>query len=457
MKFFRTLILISLACLSFLVQAEEEEIPAKSLVELLELVKEGKVVNSKVNSNREKQFLADRARQAGEVRKAERWQAEEEAEASRLEKIFERNEEKIAAQEEILSKRLGSLRELFGVLQQVSGDTQGVFEGSIVSSQLPGRGEWLGEFAQSMGKSTKLATIEEIERLWFELQREMTESSKVTRFDTTVVKVDGEEVQQEVVRVGSFNLVSDGEYVTYDIENEIVAELPRQPAGRFVSSADDLQDSDSGFVQFALDPTRGQLLALQVQVPSITERVQQGGTPGYVIIFLGLIALVLAAERLVTLSRVGSRVKTQSQNLGSADAGNPLGRVLQVYSKNKGVDAETLQLKLDEAILKEQPLINARIAFIKIISMVAPLLGLLGTVIGMIVTFQAITLFGTGDPKTMAGGISQALITTVLGLTVAIPTVLLHSIVDSRAKGILHVLTEQSAGMVAQHAESSSS
>ena len=130
---------------------------------------------------------------------------------------------------------------------------------------------------------------------------------------------------------------------------------------------------------------------------------------------------------------------------------------MQVYAKNKGVDAETLQLKLDEAILKEQPLINARIAFIKIISMVAPLLGLLGTVIGMIVTFQAITLFGTGDPKTMAGGISQALITTVLGLTVAIPTVLLHSIVDSRAKGILHVLTEQSAGMVAQHAESSSS
>ena len=159
----------------------------------------------------------------------------------------------------------------------------------------------------------------------------------------------------------------------------------------------------------------------------------------------------------MTLSRIGSREKTQSKNLSSADSGNPLGRVLQVYSKNKGVDTETLQLKLDEAVLKEQPLINARIAFIKIISMVAPLLGLLGTVIGMIVTFQAITLFGTGDPKTMAGGISQALITTVLGLTVAIPTVLLHSIVDSRAKGILHILTEQSAGMVAQHAESSSS
>ncbi len=433
--------------------AAEEEIPAKTLAELLELVKEGKVVNSRVNDQREKEFLADKAQQAQEVRNAERMQREEEAEAERLENIFEKNEQDIAARQEILAKRLGSLRELFGVLQQVAGDTQGVFEGSIVSAQLPGRGEWLGEFAQSMGKSSKLATIEEIEQLWFELQREMTESAKITRFTTTVVTLDGEQVEKEVVRVGSFNLVADGEYVNYDIDTGNVLELPRQPAARFVSSAGDLQGASSGFVPFALDPTRGQLLSLQVQVPTLEERVQQGGTPGYVIITLGIIALLLSIERFITLTLVGGKVKKQAGNAGSADTSNPLGRVLKVYHDNKDIDAETLQLKLDEAILKEQPSINARIAFIKIISMVAPLLGLLGTVIGMIVTFQAITLFGTGDPKTMAGGISQALITTVLGLTVAIPTVLLHSIVDSRAKGILHILTEQSAGLVAEHAE----
>ena len=433
--------------------AEEDDIRAKSLAELLELVKDGKVVNARVNERREREFLADRAQQQQAVRNAERMQREEEAEADRLENLFERNEQDLAAKGEILTKRLGSLRELFGVLQQVSGDTQGVFEGSIVSAELPGRGEWLGEFAQSMGKSTKLATIEEIERLWFELQREMTESAKVARFDTTVVRVDGEEVEQEVVRVGSFNLVSGGEYVTYDIANGIVNELPRQPAARFVSSAAALAEASSGFVPFGLDPTRGQLLALQVQVPTIEERIQQGGTPGYVIITLGIIALLLSLERFVTLALVGRRVKKQAADPGSADKSNPLGRVLQVYHENKDVDSETLQLKLDEAILKEQPAINARIAFIRIISMVAPLLGLLGTVIGMIVTFQAITLFGTGDPKTMAGGISQALITTVLGLTVAIPTVLLHSIVHARSTSIMHVLTEQSAGLVAEHAE----
>jgi biopolymer transport protein ExbB len=435
--------------------AAEEEIPAKSLAELLDMVKDGKVVNRDINNRREREFQANKAAQQQEVRNAERMQREEEAEAERLENIFENNEQDIAAKQEILAKRLGSLRELFGVLQQVSGDTQGVFEGSIVSAQLPGRGEWLGEFAQSMGKSSKLATIEEIERLWFELQREMTESAKITRFNATVIKVNGDEVEQEVVRVGSFNLVSGGEYVTYDINTGDIKELPRQPAARFVDSAGDLEGASNGFTPFGLDPTRGQLLALQVQVPTIEERVQQGGTPGYVIITLGIIALLLSVERFITLTMTGGKVNRQAANPGSADTSNPLGRVLQVYHDNKDVDPETLQLKLDEAILKEQPAINARIAFIKIISMVAPLLGLLGTVIGMIVTFQAITLFGTGDPKTMAGGISQALITTVLGLTVAIPTVLLHSIVDSRAKSILHILTEQSAGLVAEHAEGS--
>ncbi|MDA0272815.1 MAG: MotA/TolQ/ExbB proton channel family protein [Proteobacteria bacterium] len=434
--------------------AAEEDIPAKTLAQLLELVKDGKVVNGRVNDQREKEFLADKAKQQSQVQSAKRMQAEEEAEAERLEGIFEKNEQDIAARQEILAKRLGSLRELFGVLQQVAGDTQGVFEGSIVSAQLPGRGEWLGEFAQSMGKSSKLATIEEIERLWFELQREMTESAKITRFNAKVIKLDGEEVEQEVVRVGSFNLVSDGEYVTYDINTGLIQELPRQPASRFVGSAADLAESTSGYTPFGLDPTRGQLLALQVQVPTIEERVNQGGTPGYVIIALGIVALLLSLERFITLSMMGAGVSKQAANPGTANTGNPLGRVLQVYHDNKDIDSETLQLKLDEAILKEQPAIQARIAFIKIISMVAPLLGLLGTVIGMIVTFQAITLFGTGDPKTMAGGISQALITTVLGLTVAIPTVLLHSIVDSRAKSILHVLTEQSAGLVAEHAES---
>ena len=446
-------ILAAAFAVSMVGTVQAEEIQAKSLAELLQLVKDGKVVNQRVNEQREREFIADKNRQQQAVRDARREQANEEARSERLEAQFEKNEQDIAAKQEILAKRLGSLRELFGVLQQVSGDTRGVLEGSIVSAELPGRGDWLGEFAASMGKSSKLATIEEIERLWYELQREMTESSKVSKFSAEVIKLGGEKVTQEVIRIGSFNLISEGEYVAYDIENQVIKELPKQPEARFVDSAGELADASSGFVPFALDPTRGQLLALQIQVPTIEERVHQGGLPGYVIISLGIVAVIIAVVKFITLTLTGMKVSSQAKNAGSPDGGNPLGRIINVYRENAGVDSETLQLKIDEAILKEQPSINRFIGFIKIISMVAPLLGLLGTVIGMIVTFQAITLFGTGDPKTMAGGISQALITTVLGLVVAIPTVLLHYFVNSRAQGIMQILNEQSGGLIAEHAE----
>ena len=133
---------------------------------------------------------------------------------------------------------------------------------------------------------------------------------------------------------------------------------------------------------------------------------------------------------------------------------NPLGRVLKVGKDNFNKDIDTLELKLAEAIMAERPSIERGIGFIKIISVVAPLAGLLGTVTGMIVTFQMITLYGTGDPKLMAGGISQALVTTVLGLLVAIPTSLLHSFTQSSARGIISILEEQSTGILAERAES---
>jgi biopolymer transport protein ExbB len=427
-------------------------IPAKSLSDLLEMVKDGQLDGGKINRQREAQFLKDKANQQNELANAKRLQKQEEERSERLETQFENNESKIANLQDILSKRLGSLRELFGVLQQVSGDTRGVFEGSIISAEYPGRGEWLGKFAADMGQSSKLASIEEIERLWFELQREMTESGKVSRFQGKIIKPNGDEVEQEIIRVGTFNIASEGSYLKFDLDKQVLVELPRQPASRFTSTTADLQEATSGFTSFGMDPTRGQLLSLLIQAPTLQERINQGGNVGYVIITLGIVALLLSLERFVTLYLVGAKVNAQMKK-STPDAGNPLGRLLGVYDENKDVDTETLDLKLHEAILKESPALSARIAFIKIISMVAPLLGLLGTVVGMILTFQAITLFGTGDPKTMAGGISQALMTTVLGLCVAIPTVLLHSIVQARSNSVLHILQEQSAGLVAEQAE----
>ena len=370
-----------------------------------------------------------------------------------LERTFERNEIRTADLMELMDSRLGTLKELFGVLQQVSGDTRGQFLGSVTSAQFRDRDQFLTELAASLGSTSKLASMEEIERLWYELQREMIESGKVVRFPTTIITADGEEVEQEVVRVGAFNIVGDGKYLQFTPETGNLLEIPRQPQSRFVSTTSEVFDAQAGsIVKFGLDPTRGSLLSLLVQTPNLRERVAQGGLIGYLIIALGGLALLIALERIVVLGMAGRKVQSQLKSDKPKDT-NPLGRVLKIAEQNRGADLETLELKMGEAIIKEAPKLSRGLLFLKIISVVAPLMGLLGTVTGMINTFQAITLFGTGDPKLMAGGISQALVTTALGLSVAIPTVLLHTVVAGRSRRIVHVLEEQSAGIVAEHAE----
>jgi biopolymer transport protein ExbB len=307
-----------------------------------------------------------------------------------------------------------------------------------------------------MGSSSRLASIEEIEQLWFELQREATEQGKVKRLpDFRVVTAGGEEVFEDIVRVGTFNLVADGRYLQHNPETNSVSELQRQPSqGRFINSTSALLDAqpDGELVRFGVDITSGQLLSLLIATPNLRERIEQGAEVGYVIIGLGIIGILLALERLVTLTIIGGRVSAQLKR-DEPSSKNPLGRVLMVYKKYPNADTETLELKLGEAILKETPPLQRGILFIKVVSVVAPLLGLLGTVVGMIQTFQAITLFGAGDPTIMAGGISQALMTTVLGLCVAIPTVLLHTVVNGRSRKIIQVLQEQSAGIVASQSE----
>jgi biopolymer transport protein ExbB len=444
---------------------------AASLDQLLQNVRQRTVVESRLHAEREARFRRDKDQQQQMLSQARSERTREERRSEQLETRFEENEIRLGQLQEQLTNRLGALRELFGVLQQVSGDTRGLFEGSIISAQYPNRGEWLDALARRMGTASSLASIDEMETLWFELQREMTESGKVVKFPATVIMNNGQQVETEVTRVGAFNLIANGRYIQYDPADDTLVELARQPAGRFTATASRLAAAGpDDIIAFAVDPTRGSLLSLLIQAATVGERVGspfggiatgecylpfcdgEGGYVGSVIIMGGIFGVILALWKLIQLSIMGRAVAAQ-KNSETADEGNPLGRVLKVYHDNRDVDVETLELKLGEAILGETPKITSNITLMQVISVVAPLLGLLGTVIGMILTFQAITLFGTGDPKTMAGGISTALMTTVLGLCVAIPMTLLHSIVASRSRAVIHVLEEQSAGIVAEHAE----
>ncbi|ROR98842.1 biopolymer transport protein ExbB [Sinobacterium caligoides] len=425
-----------------------------TLDQLLKKVESGRYAEAKENKAREARFSKEKQNQ-------ERLLAEMKAELARLEgvsqqreKQFEENEQRVAEAEKTYNERKGTLNELFGHLTSAAGDARSNFEVSLTSIQYPDRAEFLDGLVAKMSGSDELPTIAEIEKLWFELQREMVESGRVAKFDTTVKLPNGDAVDETVVRVGTFNVVSeDGKYLKY--ANGSLEELPRQPASAIRSQAAKAATSTSGLSAFGVDPTGptgGSFLAALINSPSIEERWHQGGYVGYAISALGVVAFILAIWRLIVLVGVSGKVNAQLKS-SEAKENNPLGRVLAVSKSNPNMDTETLELKLHEAVLKEIPSLENYQGALKIIAAVAPLMGLLGTVTGMILTFQAITIFGAGDPKAMAGGISSALITTVLGLVVAIPTVLLHTVVSSRSKRIIHILEEQTAGIIAEHTE----
>ena len=425
---------------------------AQTLDELARMVREAATSEARINQEREARFVRERDNQRELLAEARQELAGENARSDNLRDEYDQNERALAELEMTLAERMGNLGELFGVVRQSAGDVQAALDDSMVTAQMPGRTEFLGNLAQRR----ELPTVPELRQLWSAMVTEIAESGKVVSFMAPVERTSGEVQQMVVVRLGVFNAFSDGIFLDWDTSRsrEHLIELARQPAARFAGMATDLQAAAPGEVApMAVDFTRGQILRAVVQTKTPLERVREdGGVVGYVIIGVGALGLLLCLWKLFALYSMGGRMRQQMKS-ETANKSNPLGRVLAVYSDNPGADIETLELKLDEAILRETAPIETGLSFIKVLYVVAPLLGLLGTVVGMIATFQMITLFGTGDPRMMAGGISTALVTTVLGLVVAIPLTLLHSFLQGKAKALIQVLEEQAAGIIARIAE----
>lgn len=423
----------------------------KSLDELLEQVRQGSSRLTEEEQAREQAFLAAKDRQA-ELLAAAR--AEEErlvARSAALELQYEENEKRAVELAETLRQRMGTSGELFGIVRQVAGDTRGHVAGSLISAQITGREAPLAELAQSKS----LPTIRALEQLWFILMQEMAAQGQVVRFTAPVIGEDGQTADAEVVRVGPFNAVRGDAFLQWLPEVETLSVLGRQPPEMYRATAAALfaAGPDAGPVRFAVDPSRGAVLSLLVQTPELEERLEQGGVVGYAILVLGAVAAAWGLLRLLYLLIVGAVVGLQRRRPASPGRWNPLGRVLRAYTDDPNADVETLERRLDDAILRQSGRLELGHWVVKVVSVVAPLMGLLGTVTGMIQTFQAITLFGTGDPKLMAGGISEALVTTMLGLVVAIPLVLLHSGINNMARRLADVLYEQATGLIARQAE----
>ncbi len=401
------------------------------------------------NREREARFQREQANQEAELNRLRNEVAEAERTAARLETLrndLDRELEELRTQ---LAERQGEFGELFGVARAAAADLNENLSDSLISTQLSGRGEDLSRMAQA----ASLPTIEELEYLWFTMLQEAGEQGKVVRYQAPVIRGDNQSEQATVVRIGPFTAFTDNGFLVP--RDGTLRYLVRQPGGGAVGAARDVYNfSGPGVIRGLIDPSLGTLLGMVVEMPNIQERIAQGRGIGYAIIVVAVFGILVALYRWLMLSITAMRVKKQMSS-STPSENNPLGRIRIAFESNRSEDLETLQMRLDDAVLRELPKLESGLNIVKVLAAVAPLMGLLGTVIGMIVTFQAITLFGTGDPKLMAGGISQALVTTVLGLIAAIPLLLLHAFASGTARRLGQVLEQQSVSLVAEPDEQS--
>lgn len=435
----------TLFILMFLATPLHAQEKIKTLDDLLQQVQQNHFQENQESKKREAAFGRKLNQQGRLLQEAKRELARLERRAKKLENVFNEKELQLSKLKSQLDKKLGAYASLFGLLREVARETQASLSQSLISGDRPNR-------AQALSPLIKTKTIPspaQIKTLWRVSLDELVAQGRVVDFTSTLVDGNGTSFAAPITRIGPFVALFEGRYLAYTPETSTYRLLAKQPAGKFLSAAENTQDRAGAAGKIftaAIDPARGGILALLIQTPSLLERVQQGGIIGYGIILLALFGLGLGVWRLLVLTRVKQAVEQQAANLQTLSSLNPLGRVLaSVGGANQSRDA--LELKLDRAILRELPHLEKYLPLVKLFAAIAPLLGLLGTVTGMILTFQAITLFGTGEPKVMAAGISQALITTVLGLIAAVPLILLHASALAQARDIRHVLEEESAAL----------
>ncbi len=461
MKFFTKTTAMAISA-AVLMSAAPASAQISSIGGLLDKVRTDSAKTQQENRDREAKFRQRRDQQASLLSQARGELAALERKARQVQTTFDANQGRIDRLEEQLKAAQGDFGEVFGLARSKAGEFKAILDSSLITSQYPTRTEVLGRVAEAKA----LPNSDELNAIWQSMIQEIKAQRQVTTYSAAVANVD-DGASQEVTRVGPFAVFTKagGNFLDYNAASEAggisLAKLPKQPGGAINGAASDVVNSGGGLVYAPIDPTRGNLLKSFERVPTVVERVGNpftftrghGGTIGLIILWLAMLGVLFGVFRIVMLLMTSASVNGQKRK-AQASKSNPLGRVMMAYDEAKNKDGETVELKLDEAILRESPKLEFGLTILKLGAGIAPLLGLLGTVTGMIKTFQAMMIYGTGDPQLMAGGISEALVTTMLGLIAAIPLLILHSFCASLARGVQGTLEEQSAGIVARHVES---
>ncbi|QTP58738.1 MotA/TolQ/ExbB proton channel family protein [Billgrantia antri] len=405
-------------------RAEREAAEARDRARLAELVEDREALEAALQEARA-------AHAEAEERNAELRQREA-AQAERAEALAVRQDE----QGDDLEAILASLKQHSGELRDSLADSWLVVGGP----ELPPR---LGD--------TEVLELEQLEAFADSLIALTADTGRVVRFQAPVADASGEIASREIVRLGDFAAFTDSHLLRRGAEDGALSVVERTPS----EVVDGLAAFHAGEARaLSLDPTGGEVMSALAQRPSLLERFHQGGAVGYVVVGLGAIGLLVALLQYGYLLKVTLAMRRQLHDLDTLREDNPLGRVLLRFRALRDDPVpEALEARLDEAVLAELPRLERGQPIVKLLAAVAPLLGLLGTVTGMIVTFQAITVFGTGDPQLMAGGISQALVTTVLGLITAVPLLFAHTALAGRSRQLAGLVEGQASAALAEQLE----
>ena len=418
---------------------------AIDLEALLQSVKNESNQEINLEKQRLQKFIDNKNQQAKLLRNAKNELKDLESKSEILKKSIDKNELILAKKESELSLKATNLGEMFGSVRQTSADFLINYQTSLTASQSPSKEELFYE----LSNSKKLPNVQELTKFWHLMLDEIIKSGKIEQYNAEVILNTGEKKNQQVTRVGLFAAVSNGKYLTYSNNMKSLTELSVQPSSSVLNDAKSFESS-SEISNITVDPTRGTLFKMIENNPTIIDRINQGGVVGYIIILLGVLGLLFAIYKIIILFIYSLKIKSQIKSIDNPNMNNSLGKIAKVFFDNVDDSISDLEIKVGEAIITETNKIKKGQSFVKLLAAVTPLLGLLGTVTGMIATFQSITLFGTGDPKLMAGGISTALITTVLGLVTAIPLLFAYTYISSKSDSLVNLLEEQSIGLLAK-------
>jgi len=410
---------------------------------LFDMVRESRQTQQALNQTREKQFLAEQQLQQQRVDALKKTLVA-------TQKTYKQQQQQVTSSAKLveqlqtqLDERTHSLKDLFSAWKQTTRETLENQRNSLLSVQFTNQVKQLN----SMLDKQELPGSADLLALQNTLQQDITGTGQSIQFKGDVTQLNGESIENNIQRIGPFTATANNLFLVYDSIDQSLRVASRQPESPYL----DTLEKDS--LMSVIDPSRGVVLQRLALEPTLLGRIQQGGIIGYVIITLGIAGLLLASFRWFDIGLLRLKIKQQLKEPETPNTNNPLGRILAVYHENPKDQIDSLEVKLQEAVLQEVPRLDRGLGTIKLLAAVAPLLGLLGTVVGMINTFQTITLVGSTDPKLMAGGISQALVTTVLGLTMTVPLLFSHSFVSSRVRLLVVLLSQQSLGIIAQAME----